>query len=146
MAISEATTGFGSELYIDIGAGLVKVAEITDIPELPTGSERELYETSNYDTVEYKEYKKHPLKDGVAVTITGNYVINSTADGILQTADDSEDPLPYRIVLPEGDTDYHVEGEGLFYGLKRMNPGTATRQFEITLKPTTAPDTTEAGA
>lgn len=138
MPLSEVTTGDQSELYIDIGAGPVKVAEIDDIPELPTSSERELYETTSMDTVEFKEWKKQRLKDGTPITITGNYVIGSDSDTTLQTADDDEEALPYRIVLVQGDDIFHCEGTGLFYGFKRMNPKDSKRTFEITLKPVDA--------
>jgi len=135
MPLSNATTGHGSELFINLGAGLVKVAEVDDIPELPTSTERELYETSNFDTVEYREWKKLPLKDGVAITITGNYVINSASDGILQQADDAEGALPYQLVLRQGGDVFEADGEGLFYNLKRMNPKDGKRTFSIMLKP-----------
>ena len=138
MPLSDVTTGFGSKLEIDVGAGLVVVAEIDDIPELPTSNERELYETSNFDTAEFKEWKKLPLKDGVPITIMGNYVINSASDATLQSADDADGALPYRIVLVEGDNTYEVTGTGLFYGLKRKNPKDSKRTFEITLKPVDA--------
>lgn len=138
MPISDVTTGHGSQLWIDTGAGLARVAEIDDIPELPTGSERALYETTNFDTEEYKEFKKEPLKEGVEVTITGNYVINSAADGILQDADDAEGALRYRIVLKEGASTYWCEGTALFYSLKRMNPKGEKRTFSIAMKPVAA--------
>jgi hypothetical protein len=138
MALSKTTHGFASELWIDIGSGLTKVAQVDDIPELPTSSERELYETSNFDSVGYKEWKKLPLKDGTPITIRGNYVINSASDQLLQAADDAESALAYRIVLKEGTDTFHVTGTGLFYNLKRMNPADAKRTFEITLKPVDA--------
>jgi hypothetical protein len=138
MALSPTTHGHGSELWIDLGSGLARVAAVDDIPELPTSAERELYETSNFDTVGYKEWKKLPLKDGVPITIRGNYVINSAADTLLQAADDEEGALSYRIVLKEGNKTYYCEGSGLFYNLKRMNPADAKRTFEITLKPVDA--------
>ncbi len=138
MPLSKTTHGHGSELWIDIGAGLVKVAQVDDIPELPTGNERELYETSNFDTEEFREWKKLPLKDGVAVTIRGNYVINSASDALLQAADDAEGALSYRIVLKEGADVFHCAGTALFYNFKRMNPADAKRTFEIMLKPVDA--------
>lgn len=139
MALSKTTHGHGSQLWIKIGAGaLTKVAEVDDIPELPTSAERELYETSSFDTVDFKEWKKLPLKDGVPVTIRGNYVINSASDGLLQDADDEEGAVEYRIVLTEGADTFHVEGTALFYNLKRMNPKDAKRTFEITMKPVDA--------
>lgn len=135
MPISDVTTGHGSQLWVNTGGGLTRVAEIDDIPELPTGSDRALYETSNFDTEGFKEFKKEPLKEGVEVTITGNYVINSAADGVLQDADDAEGALPFRIVLKEGALTYYCEGEALFYGLKRMNPKAEKRTFSINMKP-----------
>lgn len=143
MPISDATTGFGTELWIDIGAGLVKVAEIDDIPELPSGETR-LYNVSSNDTVGMEEFKKHPLKEGVEISIIGNYVMGSTAETTLQAAEAALDPLPYRIVLPQGDTDYHCEGEALFYNFKRMNPKEEKRTFSIAMKPTEADETDEA--
>lgn len=145
MALSKTTHGHGTELWIKIGAGaLTKVAQVDDIPELPTGSERELYETSNFDTEDYKEWKKLPLKDGVPVTIRGNYVINSASDALLQSADDEEGACEYRIVLKEGADVYHCEGNALFYNFKRMNPKDAKRTFEITMKPVDAATIDEA--
>lgn len=139
MSLSKATHGHGSQLWLKIGAGaLTKVAEVDDIPELPTSAERELYETSNFDTEEFKEWKKLPLKDGVPVTIRGNYVINSASDALLQSADDEEEAIEYRIILTEGADIYHCEGTALFYNLKRMNPKDAKRTFEITMKPVDA--------
>ncbi len=138
MALSKTTHGHGSELWIKTGATLTKVAEVDDIPELPTSAERELYETSSFDTEDFKEWKKLPLKDGVPITIRGNYVINSASDALLQEADDAEGALEYRIILKEGADIFHVEGTALFYNLKRMNPKDAKRTFEITMKPVDA--------
>lgn len=143
MALSKTTHGHGSELWINTGSVLTKVAEVDDIPELPTSSERELYETSNFDTAEYKEWKKLPLKDGTPITIRGNYVINSAADTLLQQADDAEGALPYEIILKEGADTYKVTGTALFYNFKRMNPKDAKRTFEITMKPVDAAAITE---
>lgn len=138
MPLSDATHGHGSQLWINFGAGFVRVAQVDDIPELPTSNERELYETSSFDTEEYKEWKKLPLKDGTPITITGNYVIGSQSDGYLQDADDAEAALPFRIVLNQGEDSFNCEGNGLFYNFKRMNPKDAKRTFEITLKPVDA--------
>lgn len=145
MALSKTTHGHGSQLWIKIGAGvLTKVAQIDDIPELPTSTETELYETSNFDTVGLKEFKKLPLKDGVPITIRGNYVINSASDALLQDADDEDGAVEYRIVLTEGADTFNVEGQALFYNLKRMNPADAKRTFEITMKPVDAATIEEA--
>lgn len=143
MTLSKATHGHGSQLWLKIGAGvLTKVAEIDDIPELPS-FETELYETSNFDTAGVKEHKKLPLKDGVPITITGNYVINSDSDALLQSADNEEGAIEYRIILKEGADIYHAEGTALFYNLKRMNPKDSKRTFQIIMKPVDALDIEE---
>jgi len=140
MALSKATHGHGTELWIKIGAGaLTKVAEIDDVPEVPGSSETDLYETSNFDTVGLKEFKKLPLRDGVPITVRGNYVINSASDALLQSADDEEGACEFRVVLNEGSDVFHVEGSALFYSFKRMNPADAKRTFEITMKPVDVP-------
>lgn len=144
MALSKVTNGFGTELWIKIGAGpLTKVAEVDNLEEVPGSTETELYETSSFDTVGLKEFKKLQLRDGVPITVRGNYVINSASDALLQSADDEEGAVEFRVVLPEGADTYHVDGEALFYNYKRMNPADAKRTFEITMKPVVVP-TTEA--
>jgi len=143
MPISDVTTGHGSELYIHNGTNLEKVAEVDDIPELPSG-EQELYEVSHLGTTGYREWKKQPLRDGVPVTLTGNYVIASASDALLQSADDAEGPLAYKIVIPQGEDSYEVTGTALFYGFRRMNAKDAKRTFQITMKPVDAADIDEA--
>jgi hypothetical protein len=136
MALSKTTHGHGTQLWIKIGAGvLTRVAEIDGLEEVPGSSETELYETSSFDTVGLKEFKKLPLRDGVPIQVMGNYVINSAADALLQSADDEEGAVEFRVVLYEGADVYHAEGEALFYSYKRMNPADAKRKFEITMKP-----------
>lgn len=140
--MSDATHGHGSELWINVGAGLVRVAEIDGIPDLPSFS-TELYETTNFDTVAVKEFKKLPLKEGQEITITGNYVLGGAAYNTLTAADAEEEALAYRIVLLQGDETYHCDGESLFYNLTRTNPADEKRQFSITMKPTTDDTTAE---
>ncbi|MGB7407152.1 MAG: hypothetical protein WA908_01485 [Pontixanthobacter sp.] len=139
MALSAATTGHGARLFINATGTLERVAQLDDLPELPLSTDRELYETTNFDSVEYKEFKKQPLKEGVPITITGNYVILSASDALLQAADDADEALPYSIEVTEGEEAFEITGNGLFYGLKRMNPKDAKRMFEITLKPVDKP-------
>lgn len=142
MPRSKTTHGHGTELWIKIpGGSLTKVAELDDFPEVPGSSETELYETSNFDTVGLKEFKKLPLRDGVPITARGNFVINSASDELLQAADDEEDACEFRVVLKEGADVYHCDGEALFYNYKKMNPSDAKRTFEITMKPVVVPTT-----
>lgn len=141
MPISEVTTGHGTELWINPSGVLTKVAEIDDFPELPTSAETEIYEVSHLGTTGYREHKKHPLKDGTPITFVGNYVINSASDTLLQAADDAEGPIPYKIVVLQGEDSFDITGSALFYGLKRKNPKGEKRTFEMTMKPTVKPTT-----
>lgn len=133
--MSDVTTGFGSQLHINTGSGLVRVAEIDDIPELPSG-DTSLYDTSSFDSVEYREFKKLPLKEGVDITITGNYVIGSTGESTLEAAEAASGPLPYEIHAPQDDEVYIFSGTALFYNLRFANPGDQKRTFSIVMKPT----------
>lgn len=145
MPRSKTTHGHGSQLWLKIGAGeWTRVAQIDDIPQLPS-FETELYETSNFDTEGVKEQKKLPLKDGVPITIRGNYQINSDADGLLRQAEAEPDVVGVRIVLSEGADVYHDEFDALVYNYKRSNPKDAKRTFEIMVKPQTV-DTVEEPA
>lgn len=143
MPISDVTTGFGSELWIDVGAGLVKVAEVDDVPEEPSFT-ASLYEVTSNDTTSVKEFKKHPLKEGAELTFAGNRVLGSASATTLEAAEASNGPLPYKIVLPQDDTDYEVTGSALFYNLKYMNPSGDKRKFQMTMKPTGASATAAA--
>lgn len=134
MPLSAVDTGFGTALHINLGAGLVEVAEILEVSDLPSG-QRELYETTHMKSVGFKEWKKQPLKDGVEITLRGNYVIGSASDALLQAADDAEVALAYKIVTPQNADVFQFTGTALFYGYKRMNPMDDRRTFEITMKP-----------
>lgn len=137
MSISDVTTGHGSSLHIKTGATLVKVAEVDDIPELPSFTTT-LYETSSFDTVDAKEFKKQPLKEGAEYTIAGNFVLGSEASSTLDAADAATEPLEYEIWLPQGEDIWVVSGEALFYNLKYLNTANEKRKFNITMKPTSA--------
>ncbi|MGF7152508.1 hypothetical protein [Novosphingobium gossypii] len=139
---SEVTTGHGSQLWITIAGTPVRVAEVDDIPEEPNFTTT-LYETSSFDTVAVKEFKKHPLKEGAEFTISGNRVLGSASQVALAAAEAAEGALPYRIVLPQGEDTYEVTGSALFYNLKYLNNANEKRRFQITMKPTSASTTAE---
>lgn len=141
--MSDVTTGHGSELWINVSGTLVKVAEVDDIPEEPNFTTT-LYETSSFDSVAVKEFKKHPLKEGADFTISGNRVLGSAAATTLAAAEAAPGPLPYKIVLPQGEDTYEVTGSALFYNLKFLNNANEKRRFQITMKPTTISATDEA--
>lgn len=135
MAQSDVTTGHGSQLHINPLSVLTKVAEVDDIPELPSFTTT-LYETSSFDTEEAKEFKKQPLKEGVEYTIAGNFVIGSASSTLLDAAEANNEPIPYEIHLPQGDDVFVVSGTALFYNLKYLNAANEKRKFNITMKPT----------
>lgn len=131
--LSEVDTGDLSELWIDIGDGLVEVAEITDIPELPSGAQS-TFETTHMKSGRFKEFKKNARKEGNEVAITGNYILGSDAEDILLAAEDARGALPYRIVAHQGEDVYHIDGYALFMNLQRSNPMDDRRQFTISAK------------
>jgi hypothetical protein len=135
MPISEVTTGHGSQLHLNPSGVLTKVAEVDDIPELPSFTTT-LYEVSSFDTEEAKEFKKQPLKEGVEYTIAGNFVLGSTSTTLLDAAEANNEPIPYEIHLPQGEDTYVVSGTALFYNLKYLNVANEKRKFNITMKPT----------
>ena len=135
--MSAATHGHGTELWLKSGATFVRVAEIDDIPELPN-FDQGIYETSNFDTVDVKTFKKLPLKEGVELTVGGNYVIGGAAETLLRAADASLEPVEYRLVLKQGAQVFQDEAFALFYNLRFTNPAEEKRRFEIVLKPTAA--------
>lgn len=134
MALSDATTGFGTTLSVDVGAGPVVIAEIIEISELPSG-DRELYETTSMDSVDYKEFKKHPLKEGREISVSLNYVLGSETAETLKAADDALEALPCVFTAPQGNQSFTFTGRALLYGLSRMNPMSERRTQEITMKP-----------
>lgn len=143
MPLSDVETGFGTALHIDVGAGLVEVAEIIELPELPSG-ERGTYKTTHMKSVDFEEFKKLPLREGVELTIRGNYIIGSAAETTLDAADDADGALPYKIATAQDETVYNFTGDALFYNLRKLNPIDDRRTFEITMKPVSRP--VKAGA
>ncbi len=135
MPISDVTTGHGSQLHLNASGVLTKVAEVDDIPELPSFT-TSLYEVSSFDTEEAKEFKKQPLKEGVEYTIAGNFVLGSSSTELLDAAEANNEPIPYEIHLPQGEDVFVVSGTALFYNLKYLNTANEKRKFNITMKPT----------
>jgi hypothetical protein len=136
--MTDVTTGHGSELWVKIGsAPLVKVAEIDEIPEEPNFTTT-LYDTTSFDSQNVKDFKKHPLKEGAELTISGNRVLGSAAATTLAAMEASSDPLDYKIVLPQGADVFEATGKAVFYNYKKTNPGAEKRRFMITMKPTSA--------
>ncbi|PNU02517.1 hypothetical protein [Novosphingobium guangzhouense] len=134
--MSDVTTAFGTQLFLNVAGTLERVAEIDDLPELPSLTTA-LYDTSSFDTVDVREWKKQPLKDGATFTIAGNYVLGSNSAEQLEAADASEVAVPYRIVMKQGADTFEVAGSALFYDLRFLTPGDSKRRFNITMKPTT---------
>nr|AGU09811.1 hypothetical protein [uncultured organism] len=140
--LSAVETGDETGLFLDVGAGLVEVAEITDLPSLPSGTQT-TFETTHLKSGDYKEHKKNKRKDGDEVEITGNYVIDSDAEATLEAAEASRGAIRYQIHAPQGDDVFIFEGWALFMNLKRSNPAESRREFTITAKWVTAPTRTK---
>ncbi|MDE0878925.1 MAG: hypothetical protein OSB00_09750 [Sphingomonas bacterium] len=141
--LSAVETGDETQLFLDVGAGLVEVAEIIDLPELPSGAQT-TFETTHMKSGRYKEFKKNTRLEGNEVDITGNYVIGSDAEATLLAAEASRDAIAYKIVVIQGEDIFNVEGYALFMSLRRSNPMDDRRQFTITAKWVDAETTTVA--
>lgn len=131
--LSEVETGDETQLFLDVGDGLVEVAEITDLPTLPSGTQT-TFNTTHMKSGKYQEFKKNKRREGDEVDITGNYIIGSEAEATLLKAEDSRAAVAYRIVAMQGDEVWHFEGYALFMSFKRGNPMDDRRQFTITAK------------
>lgn len=139
--LSDVSTGNESEFHIDVGAGLVQVAEVIDLPELPSGA-RDLYETTHMQSGPFKEYKKTPRKDGETVTITGNAVLGSTTETTCAAAQDADGAVPYKLVVKQDDLAVTFEGYCLVLSHKISNPMADRRTFEMSVKWVNAPTQT----
>lgn len=137
--LSAVETGDQTQLFIDIGAGLVEVAEITDLPNLPSFSQT-TYETTHMKSGPIKEFKKNVRQEGDEMDITFNYVPGSAAETTMKAAVAMKDAAPYQIVTPQGDQVLTIDGYALFMSLKRTNPMDDRRQMTVTMKPVSFPD------
>lgn len=131
--LSAATSGDETKLYLDVGAGWVEVAEVTDMPDLPSG-QQSTYKTTHMGSAGFEEFKKNKRVEGAETNIEGNYTILSASDATLVAADASREPIPYLLVLIEDEKTYNAVGRALFYSLKRSNPVNEVRKFTITAK------------
>jgi len=134
MPLSAVETGDRTELWLDVGAGLVEVAEIIELPELPSGT-RGTYKTTHMKSGSFEEFKKLTRKEGNAFTITGNAILGSAANTTLKAAEDADGAIEYRIITHQGADIYHVEGSALLMNYKVLNPAEDRRTFEISMQP-----------
>jgi len=137
-ALSAATNGDETELFVSLDeAAWTAVAEIDDLPDLPSG-EQSLYETTHMKSGAFKEWKKNKRRDGTEIDISGNYVIGGAAETTLLAMEAAGGSLAYQIVLKQGAETWRATGRGIFSNLMRTNPAEEKRRFTITMKPVTA--------
>jgi hypothetical protein len=132
--LSAVETGDQTELWIDVGAGLVEVAEVTDLPDLPSFTQT-TYETTHMKSGPIKEFKKNVRQEGDEMDITFNYVPGSAGETTLKAAIAMKGAANYQIRTPQGDQIMTVDGYALFTSLKRTNPMEDRRQMTVTMKP-----------
>ena len=108
--LSNATNGDETQLFLKIAENFVEVAEVTELADLPSGTQS-TYEMTHMKSGRFKEFKKNRRIDGTETDITGNY---SLADGLaaLEAAEASVGAIEYKIVLVEGDDIYDGVGWG----------------------------------
>lgn len=132
--LSAATNGDETELFVSLDETTwVPVAEIDDLPDLPSG-EQSMYETTHMKSGLFKEWKKNKRRDGVESEIAGNYTIGSTSEATLLAMEAAGGSIAYQIVLKQGAEVWRATGRALFHSLKRSNPMEEKRRFTITAK------------
>lgn len=97
---NENFIGHGTKFERKNGGNFVPVAEVFDING--PGISRDVVETTNYDSPDRWREKIGGLRDGGDVTFTLNFR-NSTYT-VFRADFDGDDPVEYRIVLPNGFT------------------------------------------
>lgn len=133
-ALSAATSGDETSFFVSLDeAAWTEVAEIDDLPDLPSG-EQSTYETTHMKSGLFKEHKKNKRRDGTETQITGNYVIGSSAEETLQAIENAPASIAYQIVLKQGAETWRGTGRALFSNFTKSNPVEEKRRFGITAK------------
>lgn len=134
-ALSAATNGDETKLFLSLdGTTWTQVAEITEIPDLPSG-EQSTYETTHMNSGRFKEFKKNRRVEGVEIEMSGNLTLGSTGLETLLAAEAAGGAIPYRMDLVQGEETWNATGNALFYSLQLSNPMDEVRKFTITMKP-----------
>ena len=134
-----ASTGNGTEFWLHDGTSLVKLGEITDVPEFPTAT-RELINATHMESGAFEEYLSGPRRDGAEITLKMNFVPNSATDVLCEAAAAAGDNRQYELVYKiAAGTKRKKAGTCIVRQYKATNPMKDRRLGELTVKWTSAP-------
>ncbi len=132
--LSAVETGDETEFFVDLGTGLVEVAELINLSDLPSYTQT-TYETTHMKSGPVKEHKKNVRQEGDDMTAEFNYIPGSAAEKTLKAAVAAKDALMVQIKTPQGEGFLTADFPALFMSLKRSNPMDDRRTMTVTMKP-----------
>jgi hypothetical protein len=133
----DVETGQGTEFMLADGTGaLTKIGRLQEVP-MPNTEAAGLLETSDMDTVGFKEFIQERLAEGVESDLEMFWVPGDATETLLLAA--VGDRREYEITLPVDGGTRTVSGELLVRNFVRNNPRTEARTGTLTVKWMTVP-------
>ena len=141
--MSDALIGWDTEFWLDNASGvLTQIAEVISVT--PPNPQADDIEVTHYKSPNRRrEYIAGLIEDGEG-TIEINYVPGSASDILIRAAVNDGAERDYRIVLPDGDTGWQIDGKCIVKGFERSVPIDDRMTATITVRFTGA--STEAAA
>jgi len=119
--MTTALIGWSAEFWLDNAAGtLTELAEITAIT-LPNPQVEDVEATHFASPNRRREYIAGLIEDGEG-TFEMNYAPGSATDVICRAAVADGVVRDYRIILPDGDTGWQIDGDLIVKGYERNVP------------------------
>lgn len=121
--MTEASIGYGAELWLTDGTDpgvLTELAEIIAI-SLPNPTTSEVEATHFKSPNRRREYIAGLIEDGEG-DFQLNYVPGSATSTLIREAQDSGEARAYKIVIPDGDGTWEIEGDLIVRGFSREVP------------------------
>lgn len=119
--MSDALIGWDTEFWLDAANGtLTQIAEVISVtPPNPQTADVEVthFKSAN----RRREYIAGLIEDGDG-TIEINFVPGSASDVLLRAAVNDGVTRSYRIILPDGDTGWQIDGDCIVKGYERNIP------------------------
>jgi len=119
--MSDALIGWDTEFWLDNASGtLTQIAEVISVtPPNPQTADVEVthFKSAN----RRREYIAGLIEDGDG-TIEINFVPGSASDVLLRAAVNDGVTRSYRIILPDGDTGWQIDGDCIVKGYERNIP------------------------
>lgn len=141
--MSDALIGWDAEFWLDDASGtLTQIAEVISVT--PPNPQADDIEVTHFKSANRRrEYIPGLIEDGEG-TIEINYVPGSASDILIREAINSGTLRSYRIVLPDGDTGWAIDGDVFVKGFERNIPIDDRMTATVTVRFTGA--STEAAA